>query len=863
MSFLNFLLSSLFPAPSSPTNLPSHEPGVQTVSTDDATPQRNGTGIRRKHRHRRPRHTAENGEEGGAEDSDRAIRKRKSRQRGGSSNVERDGTSPDGNEDTAHDDADANGHVNGRRHRHTRKHGRQRTERETEQLHLRTDEPSPNRDTDSTTTILVSRAPPPSTATSTSVSAPTSPTSHVPENTLPPLYPPTPAHPRPPLPLLISTRPDGSAPTTASTSPTSLLPPPSPSSVPPPPHPTPVGSPMTTYPVGPRLAIAARRAIGERADGHVSGDGGSSADGLDLGERSAGPASTQGEEVNERTSLEDDGLNTVAVVEGIPRIEYTQDEENMSHTERDEPKSPALARDHTVEAAANDPTPESPEDMNQPLPTPSQETLLLLATLHRSTRHQSLLSARVHRNITCDGCHMSPIRGIRYMCGVCPSYDLCGMCEARGDQGDGPPPGDRGGHTRLHPMMKLRIPIPPLANPRFSGPGTIAVGRGHRGSSSNSTRSGTPSGAAASLSGGNAVLPDYGEGCAGLYLQRDFCQGSAKLAWDELADVGGKEWCQLSAPELEHLYDTFRSLAIPNDATPLPEPPPNVNPRSTHLDLPASPPFSIPPQMFYACLGPLGIGRNVIAEVCWKWWDADGDGRIGWGEWIRGVCGWCEKEELGRAWREQFAFHVYSLAEPHITRASLTAVLRAHFSLSSQLVSDMVREAERTGGESVDPPPPTLPPPPRPSTTPLPPLTPPPPPPATLPNTAASTSSPLRRRSAMRLPPPLNLAVKVPTDAVQRALSLPAAGEVLATPATAQPPPSAQVLYSPGLTSPGSLAPLMGHLSGAAIEAVVEGVFREVASDGIGREEWGEAVEVANEKGWDLIGWVESFGGVY
>ncbi|XP_067941512.1 uncharacterized protein [Watersipora subatra] len=31
--------------------------------------------------------------------------------------------------------------------------------------------------------------------------------------------------------------------------------------------------------------------------------------------------------------------------------------------------------------------------------------------------------------IKCDSCHMAPIRGIRYKCGMCKNYDLCSRCE--------------------------------------------------------------------------------------------------------------------------------------------------------------------------------------------------------------------------------------------------------------------------------------------------------------------------------------------------------------------------------------------------------------------------------------------------
>jgi len=35
----------------------------------------------------------------------------------------------------------------------------------------------------------------------------------------------------------------------------------------------------------------------------------------------------------------------------------------------------------------------------------------------------------LHDNFICDGCNMSPIKGVRYMCSVCSNYDICENCE--------------------------------------------------------------------------------------------------------------------------------------------------------------------------------------------------------------------------------------------------------------------------------------------------------------------------------------------------------------------------------------------------------------------------------------------------
>ncbi|CAO3646160.1 unnamed protein product [Cunninghamella echinulata] len=78
----------------------------------------------------------------------------------------------------------------------------------------------------------------------------------------------------------------------------------------------------------------------------------------------------------------------------------------------------------------------------------------LLRLLHAISENQSRKEGFIHRGITCNKCSVSPIRGIRYKCANCVDFDLCDMCEASN------------GHHHNHVFLKIRIPIPPLANPR-------------------------------------------------------------------------------------------------------------------------------------------------------------------------------------------------------------------------------------------------------------------------------------------------------------------------------------------------------------------------------------------------------------
>ncbi|KAK4050145.1 hypothetical protein OIV83_003716 [Microbotryomycetes sp. JL201] len=63
----------------------------------------------------------------------------------------------------------------------------------------------------------------------------------------------------------------------------------------------------------------------------------------------------------------------------------------------------------------------------------------------------------VHRDVICDGCQVSPIKGPRYKCLVCADFDLCGNCEAD--------PCNQ--HLASHPLIKLREPL--RSNSAFTG----------------------------------------------------------------------------------------------------------------------------------------------------------------------------------------------------------------------------------------------------------------------------------------------------------------------------------------------------------------------------------------------------------
>ncbi|XP_022098786.1 uncharacterized protein LOC110983661 [Acanthaster planci] len=78
----------------------------------------------------------------------------------------------------------------------------------------------------------------------------------------------------------------------------------------------------------------------------------------------------------------------------------------------------------------------------------------LLHLLYNMAEDQSRKESYVHRGISCNQCNASPICGNRFKCANCIDYDICERCEAH----------DR--HNRRHVFIKIKIPIPPLANPR-------------------------------------------------------------------------------------------------------------------------------------------------------------------------------------------------------------------------------------------------------------------------------------------------------------------------------------------------------------------------------------------------------------
>lgn len=82
----------------------------------------------------------------------------------------------------------------------------------------------------------------------------------------------------------------------------------------------------------------------------------------------------------------------------------------------------------------------------------------LLNLLYRMMEDQAKQEGYVHRRVSCNGCSVMPIRGVRYRCSNCLDYDLCELCEATHI------------HPKTHLFYKIRIPAPFLGHPRQPEP---------------------------------------------------------------------------------------------------------------------------------------------------------------------------------------------------------------------------------------------------------------------------------------------------------------------------------------------------------------------------------------------------------
>ncbi|KAI8922636.1 hypothetical protein BC831DRAFT_552785 [Entophlyctis helioformis] len=115
--------------------------------------------------------------------------------------------------------------------------------------------------------------------------------------------------------------------------------------------------------------------------------------------------------------------------------------------------------DELADAAANEPAASVPSGLalastsGDGFDEQADESKHLLQLLYSIAEDQARKEGYVHRSITCNHCSTSPVRGYRFKCANCVDFDLCELCEAMDV------------HIKTHVFIKIRIPLPPLANP--------------------------------------------------------------------------------------------------------------------------------------------------------------------------------------------------------------------------------------------------------------------------------------------------------------------------------------------------------------------------------------------------------------
>ncbi|KAJ2709843.1 hypothetical protein H4R19_004043 [Coemansia spiralis] len=96
---------------------------------------------------------------------------------------------------------------------------------------------------------------------------------------------------------------------------------------------------------------------------------------------------------------------------------------------------------------------ESADDVSDGEADSAEADMRLMHLLCLISEDQARRNGTIHRGTSCNSCHETPIRGVRYKCAQCANYDLCESCEAHEIH-------------QQHLMLRVAVPIPPLMNPR-------------------------------------------------------------------------------------------------------------------------------------------------------------------------------------------------------------------------------------------------------------------------------------------------------------------------------------------------------------------------------------------------------------
>ncbi|OZJ06842.1 hypothetical protein BZG36_00182 [Bifiguratus adelaidae] len=271
----------------------------------------------------------------------------------------------------------------------------------------------------------------------------------------------------------------------------------------------------------------------------------------------------------------------------------------------------------------------------------TDESEKIVSLMYSLVRQQSVKDGYMHRGITCNKCNKSPIRGVRYKCVNCDDFDLCEACES-----------NKFFHNQTHLFLKIRIPIPPMANPR------------------------------------RALLP--------LFYKND---NMSYASLDNTKSAALQKVSPFDDDELEGLFEEFKSLASGDldDAA---------------ADSGDGPNVGITKETFKTCLGPLASHQSLIIDQLFKFYDQDTNGYISFSEMICGLSILCQGTVEDRIkgqsshWFLKFrgrvsqllcpvAFQGYDLDnDGYITKDDVTRILKAYYYLSMDLVRDVVSGME-------------------------------------------------------------------------------------------------------------------------------------------------------------------------
>ena len=196
-------------------------------------------------------------------------------------------------------------------------------------------------------------------------------------------------------------------------------------------------------------------------------------------------------------------------------------------------------------------------------------------------------------------------------------------------------------HDPAHVFVKIRVPLPPLSSPRSVLFAPLYVGRRKRGAAPIS-----------GLAGGHAYQP---------------------LSWNQLKQLVKET--QFDHYELESLHEQYYRLCSFPDAS---------------VSFSASP--GISRVNFNDCLGTLAIGNNLVVRRLFQFYDQNGDEYIDFPEMAKGLSVLIKGSLQDKL---PHVFRGYDLDDRgSLSKENLREMFKAYFSLTVELVKDVVRTCE-------------------------------------------------------------------------------------------------------------------------------------------------------------------------